>query len=79
MPPFHQQNGIIRSYLIAIREHETQRNFTESSNTTQVTLSPLHPFYTYTCSIAAVTVGTGPFSGFITVQLPEAGKLILSF
>ena len=59
--------------MIAIHEVETGRNFTESSNTTQVTLEPLHPYYTYMCSIAAETVGRGPFSLHVTEQLPEAG------
>ena len=52
---------------------ETGRDFTVYSNTTQVTLEHLHPFYTYTCRIAAETVGRGPFSEYITIQLPEAG------
>ena len=72
-PDFPNHNGIIRNYVIAIHEVETGRNFTESSNTTQVTLEPLHPYYTYMCSIAAVTVGRGPFSIHVTEQLPEAG------
>ena len=72
-PPFEETNGAIQSYVIAIHEVETGRNFTANSNTTQVTLEPLHPYYTYMCSIAAVTVGIGPFSEHITAQLPEAG------
>ena len=76
-PPSEHRNGVIRSYLIAVHEFETGRNFTviSDSNMTQVTLEPLHPFYTYQCSIAAETVGSGPFSEHITVQLPEAGDL----
>ena len=65
--------GTIQNYVIAIHEVETGRNFTAHSNTTQVTLEPLHPYYTYMCSIAAETVGRGPFSEHITIQLPEAG------
>ena len=72
-PPFEETHGVIRNYVIAVHEVETGRNFTETSNVTQVTLSNLHPFYTYNCSIAAVTVGTGPFSEYISIRLPEAG------
>ena len=72
-PPFEETNGAIQNYVIAIHEVETGRNFTANSNTTQVTLEPLHPYYTYMCSIAAETIGRGPFSEHITVQLPEAG------
>ena len=72
-PNFSNHNGIIRNYVIAVHEVETGRNFTAHSNTTQVTLEPLHPYYTYRCSIAAETVGRGPFSLHVTEQLPEAG------
>ena len=72
-PPFEETNGAIQNYVISIHEVETGRNFTANSNTTQVTLEPLHPYYTYMCSIAAETVARGPFSEHITIQLPEAG------
>ena len=72
-PPFAETNGVILNYAVAVLEVETGRSFTVNSNTTQVTLEDLHPFYTYTCSIAAETVGIGPFSEHITIQLPEAG------
>ena len=72
-PAFEETNGAIQNYVIAIHEVETGRNFTATSNTTQVTLEPLHPYYTYMCSIAAVTIGRGPFSLHVTEQLPEAG------
>ena len=73
-PPFAETNGVILNYAVAVLEVETGRSFTVNSNTTQVTLEDLHPFYTYTCSIAAETVGIGPFSEHITIQLPEAGE-----
>ena len=77
-PPFEETNGAIQNYVIAIHEVETGRNFTTTSNTTQVTLEPLHPYYTYMCSIAAETVGIGPFSEHITIQLPEAGQFMFT-
>ena len=45
------------------------------SNDTQVTLQSLHPYYTYTCHVAAVTTGSGPYTGNLTVKLPEDGEL----
>ena len=74
--PFEEVNGVVEGYTIAVHEVDTGRNFTMNSNTTQVTLEHLHPFYTYVFSIAAETVGTGPFSESITIQLPEAGLSI---
>ena len=54
--------------------HKTASEFQEQSNHTQVTLQPLHPYYTYTCRVAAVTTATGPYTGNFTIQLPEDGK-----
>ena len=34
----------------------------------------LHPFYTYYCAVAAVTVSVGPFSNVTTVQTAQDGK-----
>lgn len=73
-PPIEETNGVIRNYVIAVTEIDTGRVFTENSNTTQVTLAGLHPFYTYECRIAAETVGIGPYSTQIVLQLSEDGK-----
>ena len=73
-PTSDQTNGYIRHYVVAVTEHDTTFAFQEQSNYTQVTLQSLHPYYTYTCRVAAVTTGTGPYTGNITIQLPEDGK-----
>ena len=73
-PTSDQTNGYIRHYVVAVTEHDTTLAFQEQSNNTQVTLQSLHPYYTYTCRVAAVTTGTGPYTGNITIQLPEDGK-----
>ena len=39
-----------------------------------LTISSLHPFYTYTFSVAANTVGLGPFSEPVNQQMPQDGK-----
>ena len=66
-------NGIIRSYVVIIREISTGRlyNFT-SYNRTQ-SIDSLHPYYNYTCEVAAETVSTGPYSRPVTVSTKEAG------
>ena len=38
-----------------------------------MTLTDLHPFYTYSCAVAAETVAVGPYTFPITVQLSEEG------
>ena len=34
-----------------------------------------HPFYTYTFSVAAETIGAGPFGAEFTITAPEDGKM----
>ena len=72
-PVFEDINGIIRSYIINVTELETGRVFALRSNTTQATLTNLHPFYTYACAIAAETVDVGPYTINLVVQLSEGG------
>ena len=72
-PPFESINGVIEQYVILIEEVNTGRVLTAASNTTNITVENLHPFYSYNCRVAAETVGVGPYSSPITVQLNEAG------
>ncbi len=48
-----------------------------SANTTITMISGLHPDYTYICSVAAYTIGLGPYSDTITVTLEEASKYLI--
>ena len=73
-PSFEGSNGVIRQYVIQVLEVDTGMTFMETSNVTEVILEGLHPFYSYSCRIAAETIGVGPFSFPITVQLNEDGK-----
>ena len=36
-------------------------------------LSDLHPFYTYSFLIAAVTIGPGPVGETFTIEMPQSG------
>ena len=65
---------MIRQYIIQVLEVDTGTTFMETSNITELTLEGLHPFYSYSCRIAAETIAVGPFSNPITVQLNEDGK-----
>ena len=41
---------------------------------TNLTLTGLYPYYTYTMLVLAFTVAPGPFSTAVTVQTPEKGQ-----
>ena len=47
----------------------------ESTNT-EITLQNLHPFYQYSCSVAAETVALGPSTPVLTIEMPEDGNLL---
>ena len=68
--PIHV-NGIIDHYVIRVREVYTGRVFSLLSQDEDIVIGPLHPFYVYSCRIAAYTVGLGPFSSAFTVQAGE--------
>ena len=72
-PPEDTRNGHIRHYLVFVIESETRRSFTLNSTTNNVRVENLHPFYTYSFSIAAVTVEAGPRSN-ISLQTQEASE-----
>ena len=72
-PPLVDQNGVIRGYIINISVAETGSSFQLTSETTTLNISDLHPFYTYTLTVAAVTIGPGPYGLVLTVQMPEDG------
>ena len=72
-PPLADQNGVIRSYHINISVTETGSVFQLTSETNSLNISGLHPFYTYTITVAAVTIGPGPYGAVLTIQLPQNG------
>ena len=72
-PPLADQNGVIRSYIINISVTENGSSFQQTSETTALYISNLNPFYTYTLTVAAVTIGPGPYGQVLTVQMPEDG------
>ena len=73
-PPLDNQNGIIANYTVNITETETGTIFSVVAATTTVNLSSLHPFYSYSCVVAAVTVDLGPFSAPVVLEMPEDGR-----
>lgn len=72
-PQLELRNGIIQQYTIRITEVETGTVNTLYTEATTVNVSSLHPYYTYSCIIAAETIALGPFSYPVQTQLPESG------
>lgn len=72
-PLSHLLNGELTGFYIIINELETSTTFVNFTTTSSISLNYLHPYYTYNCSVASVTVSTGPYSDIITVQTAQAG------
>ena len=73
-PPLDSQNGMIRSYEIVLVEAETGTTLSYNTTETTITISSLHPYYVYECTVAAVTDATGPFSDPLSIQTLPDGK-----
>ena len=76
-PPRDLWHGELSEYRIDVTELETGTTlrFFSNPNITEATIGSLHPYYTYNCTISAVTVvGEGPPSTVITVRTAEDGK-----
>jgi len=70
---------MIREYRINITELETGSMFSRStdSETTELVVNSLHPFYTYTFVIVPVTVDVGTNHTRIAIRTEETGVAIL--
>ena len=72
-PHFEEQNGIIREYIVTVSEVESGETWSFNATNTMITISSLHPAYTYMCTVAAVTVGSGPTSEPVSVTTLDEG------
>ena len=77
-PPFQHQNGVIREYQVNVTETETGIAYRLVTAATTLTVPSLHPFYTYDCIIAAVTIAEGPYSVEVNITMPEDGMFNIS-
>ena len=69
------QNGIVRYYIINVTENDTGSQFQLLSYNLYTTLSNLHPYYTYSVSVAAYTILPGPFSPPLILTTAEDGEI----
>ena len=74
-PSPDDQNGHIVSYLINITHIDSGEtlSFEVPGNSSYFSGSEFHPYYTYSCTVHAVTVSTGPGT-LVNVTTEEAGK-----
>lgn len=75
--PVDIANGIVRNYIINVTVLESQEEWTVETLYTTITLSELHPYYTFTIRVAAHTTGPGPFSHPQTLKTLQDGELSL--
>ena len=71
------QNGIITSYTVLITEVLTNTTTTHQrdGSRTEIVITGLHPYYDYSCAVAAQTsVGLGPFGAPFTVTTHQDGE-----
>lgn len=74
-PPPDQWNGIIVGYIIRVVGVHTDEDYQlPLTSNTSIVVGSLHPFYTFRFMVAAQTVGVGPFSNPIALQMPESGE-----
>lgn len=75
-PPFEDTNGQIQHYTVLVTELDTNTALPPvNTASTEFTFDGLHPYYVYRCTVAAYTVGIGPYAPAITVQLSEEGNI----
>ena len=79
-PENRSRNGIIQGYHINITELNTYTTFIYVLEATELSLvvDNLHPYYSYSCVIAAETIELGPFSVAVIIELPEDGKYFIT-
>ena len=53
-------------------EQETGTVFYNITTSISIIISNLHPYYTYKCTVSAVTIGNGPVASLV-IQMPEEG------
>jgi len=75
-PPADHMNGRLQHYRVSYREEETSDHWTVISDVNNVTLSGLHPYFTYAFKVRAETVAPGPYSAEQSIQLDEDGKVL---
>ena len=77
-PRFEEQNGNITGYSISICSEVSGHCHSEISEDNSHTVTGLHPFYTYSLNVAAITTDAGPPSNSKQATCLEDGKIVSS-
>ena len=72
-PPAEYQNGIIRQYVVELHTNDFADNITVSATESNVTITSLHPYTLYECTVAAQTILVGVSSSIQLARTQEAG------
>ena len=75
--PLENQNGIIRYYIVNITETNTGSELQATTHDESIVFNSLHPYYTYSITIAARTTKVGPYSTPISVTTDEDSACML--
>ena len=67
----YDANGIVREYIVHVFVQDLSEHYQYSTVNTSLLLTELHPYYTYTVYVAAVTIGRGPFSAGSSIRMPQ--------
>lgn len=73
-PLLSERNGVIQHYLVNVTEVDTGNVYGHVALTTNFTLFALHPYYTYSTIVTAVTVSTGPPTSPVVITTHEDGE-----
>lgn len=72
--PAEHQNGEVLGYSITLVAVETGTAPQHNSSSTSLTISELHPYYTYQCRVAAFnSAGMGPFTAVVEKMTDQDG------
>jgi receptor-type tyrosine-protein phosphatase Q len=70
-PPTREVNGFVRYYTVQLRERQSGREWDFIAVDSHINIGSLHPYYHYDFTVAAYTIGRGPFSNVYTVLTDE--------
>ena len=70
-PPAIEVNGFIRYYTVSLTERHNGRVWHFIALDSHINIGSLHPHYLYDFTVAAHTIGQGPFSDVYTVLTDE--------
>ena len=75
-PPMLTQNGIIREYSVIVHNVMSGVDLTFFTLHTQLNISVLRPYTTYSVKVAATTVAFGPFTNTFNITTLQDGMYI---